>query len=470
MKKSQSYLPRNLRIMLAVVLSTVGVLTTQYVAAASWSAAKVLSNYSLFALPTNTASIAVDGSGNAIAVWVNESNYVVQVASRKLGVWGAAQVLYRPSSLNGETTSDAKVVFGSDGSATAIFASTIPGKIQYCVVGGRVVRCLGPSTSYAKVARLAAGSLTWSKPVNVSAKGIAVANTQLGVDANGNAIAAWTYVESANAVTQLQTAKATANGAWSAPAMRYSGSTLVRPLLAVNENGDAAIAWQERTAGASTYTIRMLASSVSGTDTFLDVATLAAQAWNLRIGIAANNDISVAWDDGYAVRRTQCIASTGCAVAEPVESAPGLVYGTDVYAYAPDMAVNANGDMLVSWVEMNARTGEWKVIAQMRHGADVYYSAEWPVDGQSSVPMADVAISRDAAAGFVGWIDYGSGMVTVAQVDAAQGWLPLARIGSGAWGSQVEMGSGANAQGSAVWVATTATEFKYRVMASSLVF
>jgi len=179
-------------------------LTSTGVAAAAprWINPASLTTVTLFNLPTNNASVAVDPNGNSVAVWINESNYVVQYAQRKNGVWSAAKALYTPSATKNETTSSAHVVMKTDGTASAIFASTTPGVLQYCSAGGRIVRCLVPSKSFAKMATLGVGATAWTK-VNLSAQGILVDDTQIAIDASDNMLASWRYLQSAGLQTQF---------------------------------------------------------------------------------------------------------------------------------------------------------------------------------------------------------------------------------------------------------------------------
>ncbi len=182
--------------------------------AASWSNPTSLTTMTLFGLPTNNTSVAVAPNGDSVAVWINEATNVVQYAQRKNGVWTTAKAVYIPSATKGETTSSAQVVLKSDGTAVAIFASSTPGVRGYCSVGGRIVPCLSPSKSFAKIATLVTGATTWTK-ANLSAQGIIVDDTQIAIDGSDNILASWRYQVSAGQVTQFQTASHTA-GVWSA--------------------------------------------------------------------------------------------------------------------------------------------------------------------------------------------------------------------------------------------------------------
>ena len=453
-------------------------LTSAGVAAAAprWTNPASLTTVTLFNLPTNNASVAVDPNGNSVAVWINESNYVVQYAQRKNGVWSAAKALYTPSATKNETTSSAHVVMKTDGTASAIFASTTPGVLQYCSAGGRIVRCLGPSKSFAKMATLGVGATAWTK-VNLSAQGILVDDTQIAIDASDNMLASWRYLQSAGLQTQFQTASQPVGGSWSTPQTVYSSANgLSFPNLSLGSSGHALLAWQEKLiAGSGTpFSIRAVYRDSAGVwSPVEDAAGLSVQSWTLRSGMDANGLATLVWDNNYSVqlsRRTAINISSPWSAAETLTSVPGTQYGYSgpFAAYAPDLAVSASGDVLVGWLESDTTSGLWTIEAQMLSGAGtVQATTSWSVDPQTGSTYPSVTFSQDGSIGSIAWVDNGTSNANVASFTPASGWGQPLVIGTGLWDSQVALGSGLNANASAVWLTNTATEFKYKYMGSS---
>jgi hypothetical protein len=438
-------------------------------AAPSWSAPKSLASVTLFNLPSNTASVAVAPTGNAVAVWVNEATGAVQYARRSAGAWTSARALYTPSAAKNETTGDARVVMEPSGTAVAIFWSTVPGALQYCVSGGRVVRCLGPSKSFAKVATLAPGATSWTR-LNVSAQGIGVSATQIGIDQSGTAIASWTYLEKAGVRPVIQAVIRPAGSAWSVPQTVYSSANAISlPILSVGPAGDAVLAWQEKPAAAgSPIAIRSLSLSRGAWGLAEDVAAPSGSLWTLRSAIDANGQVALVWDDTYAVRASRRVQGAWSA-PDTLVSAPGRIYayGGPYMAFAPDIAADGLGNFLVAWLETDATTGLWTIEAQLHTALGLVDGASWGVDPQLGSPSPHVTTSSDGSLGMVGWVDNGAGSAFVASHTPAAGWAQPLLLGTALWDSQVMLGSGPASQASAVWLTNTAREFRYTFMGSS---
>lgn len=439
--------------------------------AAGWTTPTQLAGITLTNLPTNTASVAVGPAGDSVAVWINEANYTVQYAVQSAaGVWSAGKALYTASATNGETTSDARVVIGPDGTATAIFASIVPGKIQYCVYGGRVVRCLGPATAYAKIATLAPGATAWTK-ANLSARGIVVASTQLALDQNGRATALWTQVAAAGAPVAIQSSTRETGGTWTAPVDLHSTSNRVGDaVLAVGAGGAAVAAWQESAAVSPTgYSIRSRYSSAPGIwDAAQDVAAgLPTQSWSLRAAVDGDGQAALAWANDYRVQWSNRTATSPWAAPATIRSSPANNYGASgpFAAYAPDLASDAQGDFLLAWLESDMASGLWTVQSQLiRRDGQVLASAteaDW-----LSYPHA--TLGNDGLGGKVGWVNNNDGLAYAASVaPAANAWAGAQAIGPALWGTEVALGSGGTGKASAVLVANTATLYKYKFTGSA---
>ncbi len=439
--------------------------------AAGWTPPTQLAATTLTNLPTNTASVAVGPGGESVAVWINEANYAVQYAVQSAaGVWSAGKALYSASVTNAETTSSARVVIGPDGTATAIFGSIVPGKIQYCVVGTRVVRCRGPATAYAKIATLAPGATAWTK-ANLSTKGIVVDATQIALDQNGRATALWTQVAAAGAPTAIQSSTRDASGTWTAPVDLHTTSNRVsESALAVGAGGAAVAAWQESAAVAPTgYAIRSRYSSGPGIwDAAQDVAAgLPAQSWSLRAAVDGDGQAVLSWSNDYRVQWSNRSATSPWAVPATVRSSPANNYGATgpFSAYALDLANNPQGDFLLAWLENEIASGLWTVQSQLiRRDGQVLASAT----EADSLSYPRAALGNDGLSGKVGWVNNYDGLAYAASVaPAANAWAAAQTIGPALWGTEVALGSGAAGTASAVVVANTATRYKYKFTGSA---
>lgn len=441
-------------------------------AKAAWTPPTALNTFTLLALPTNTASVAVGPSGDSVAVWVNEADSIIRYAIQRNGTWTTAKILFRPNATKAETTADVRVVVGPDGTASAIFSSTIPGQLQYCVVGTRVVRCLGPSTSYAKVATLVPGATAWSKPLNVSPKGGSVSATQIGLDQAGNAVAAWRYEPQSGAPASLQVATQAAGMAWSPAVSLYtSASPWSLPELAVGPRGDVMLAWQEQLGSDQPAVIRTLSKPVQGPwEPVADAAILTGRAWTLHGIVDGLGYAALVWDDDYSIWLVRRGDQHAWGIPEALKSSSGALYGATgpMMAYSPDLAADAQGNLLVSWSESDAPTGMSTVEAQMLLIGGQVRATSWPTgSAYGMVGVAHAAMSSDGSLGLVGWVDQGDSKVRTVAFTPSAGWAkPVAR-GAGLWDTDVRLGCGLGREASIVWLSGTATEFKYRYVGSS---
>lgn len=437
--------------------------------AANWSQPTQLAAMTLTSLPANNASVAVGPNGEAVAVWINEANFAVQYATQTAaGVWSAGKTLYSASVTNGEMTSSARVAIGPDGAATVVFASTTPGKLQYCVSGGRVIRCLGPSTSYAKSATLASGATAWSKPANLSTKGIAVASTQIGLDASGNAVAMWSQVDAAGSPTAIQSSIRPAGAVWSAPQAQHGTSNAVtNALLSVGTNGAAIIAWQEKV-NAESFVLRSRHAASFGVwdGAIDDITTLAGQSGALRGAIDGLGQAALVWDASYGIQLARRTARSGWSIPENIVSAPGNLYGWSgpFASYAPDIAFDAAGNALLAWLETEYSTGIWNVQARtlMTDGREIQSAVE-----ADSMSYPHVAYAPDGRFASLAWVNNFDGIAYAAACMPGSACGVAQPVGPALWGTEVAIGAGNAVKASAIVMTNTATRYKYKFTGSA---
>jgi hypothetical protein len=159
-------------------------------AGGSWSSAVDISAIGGHA---EDPEVAIDPQGDAVAIWtsVEGSEKVVQAASRPTGGdWSAAVGV----SAGGALATRPEVALDAHGDATAVW--------QYYAGGEEVIQS----------ATRHAGS-SWSPPVDVSVTGNGVSFPTVGLDADGDAVAAWIYHDGTNEI--LESASRPAGGSWS---------------------------------------------------------------------------------------------------------------------------------------------------------------------------------------------------------------------------------------------------------------
>ena len=468
-------LPPN-RILLASVLALATLGSTQTLAA-SWPNPATLGTSSLYSMYANNVSVAVGATGNSIAVWQEPATVTLKYAVQRDGVWSAGKTFYTANNSSASTTetlSEPRVVIDNTGTATVLWAST-KRTLQYCVAGGRVVRCY-VSTSVAKAASLAAGTTAWSKPVNVSASGIQVTDAEIGLDQNGNAVALWTYVGNAGAPKALQSATRPAAGAWSPPETLYSSTNSISlSSLSVGATGAAVAVWQEKMANTTNpFVVRAVYKPAMGSTwgSVEEVFQQSAQFFTLHAALDGNGQAAAAWDNNYAVQWAQ--RSNGAWVSEMLVSAPGRVYsGTGPYTVSagPDLAADAQGNFLVGWLENDVAGAGLSIKAQVHqaNGGGVA-SASWAGGGGVS---PRVTMSPDGSLAMVGWIDDSDANAYTASFMPGQGWGQPLLLSTGAsqytavGGTGVALAGGPNASASAVWLSVYNTNAGIKIRGST---
>jgi hypothetical protein len=180
------------------------------------------------------AQVAVDGQGNAIAVWsrFDGTNFVVQAAARAAasrrrrryftpkrgGSFGAPQDL----SAAGQNASFPEVVFDGQGNAIAVWR-----------------RFDGTNFIVQAAVRAAGGS--FGAPQDLSAAGQTANDPQVAVGGQGNAIAVWSRSNGTNDIVQAAVRAGGSFGA--AQDLSAAGQDAHVPEVAVDWQGNAIAVW-----------------------------------------------------------------------------------------------------------------------------------------------------------------------------------------------------------------------------------
>ncbi|HEY1335191.1 MAG TPA: hypothetical protein VGF31_13105, partial [Myxococcaceae bacterium] len=180
-----------------------------------------------------TPQVAVDAAGNAVAVWArsNGSHSVIQGASRAAG---GGWTPVRDISNSEKNAEEPEVVVDPGGRATAVW-SRYDG-FDYIVQSAQ----LAP----------AAGSV-WSEPDDLSEKGESAKEPRVGVDGTGDAVAVWSRLEGTDTIAQA--AFRPAGGGWGgAEDLSEPGGDATEPEVAADPGGGAVAVWSRAVGGMGT--------------------------------------------------------------------------------------------------------------------------------------------------------------------------------------------------------------------------
>ncbi|NTV86391.1 MAG: hypothetical protein HGA21_06585 [Burkholderiaceae bacterium] len=194
-----------------------------------------------------------------------------------------------------------------------------------------------------------------------------------------------------------------------------------------------------------------------------------AQSWTLRCALDANGQAAMVWDNSYTARLARRSPRLGWGAPETLTSAPGRNYGaTGPYAaYAPDLAADDQGGLLVTWLESDVTAGLWTIKAQMHRADGQIQSTSLSSVQQAVASRPHAPLSPDGSLGMVAWVDNGDSMAYSASYTPAGGWAPPLTLGAALWDTEVMLGSGPGANAGAIWMTGDVTRYFWKVMGAS---
>jgi PKD domain len=283
--------------------------------------------------------VAMDAGGDAVAIWFQETGSadVIETSARPAGgSWQAPATLSAASGSNVRP----EIAMDPSGDAVAVWEHLPPGGGQTVVqasempAGGSWQTPLDLSetskSSYAPSVAIdpegdavaawehEAGGLgiiqassrppggAWQTPVSLSQGGESAFDAQAALDAQGDAVVAWTRDDGSSFV--IQASSMPAGGGWGAPAnLSESGRNAFNPSLAIDARGDAVAAWNREELGGEVTqaAVRPLAGgswqtavAVSETNSF----TMGER--NPAAAIDSQGDAVVVWPEGQGGKET----------------------------------------------------------------------------------------------------------------------------------------------------------------------
>ncbi len=265
--------------------------------------------------------VSVDPLGRAVAVWrrYNGSNYVVEAVEKPAGKpWGEPVTV----SEAGQEASQPHVAVDAAGEATVVW------------------RRYNGSDHVVQAAEAPAGE-PWSKPVTLSEAGQETYEPQVAVDGAGNASAVWGYYKE-YLDSFVQVVVRPVGGPWGKPAILSEvGEEVSEPQLAVDAAGGAASVWDSFRYGdcyCVEAAVKPAGEPWGGTDWL-------ASGNHPRVGIDAAGDAMDVWGEysgpGGIVRAALKPAGESWGIAAKVSEANS--------ESNPEVAMNATGDATVVW-------------------------------------------------------------------------------------------------------------------------
>ena len=383
----------------------------------------------------NDPRIAIDGSGNVVAVWLRfdaDSNRIAQSSWSDDGgaSWSAPVNLSDP----GEWAYDLNVVVDGSGVGHAVWSRSDGdnGRVQYTrsVDGGASwsapvnLSTAGGSAGRPQVAVDGSGNLvavwnrsdgnndiiqssrsinsgvSWSTPVDLSLTGQDATNSRVAADGSGTVVAVWMRSDGNEDI--IQASRSTNGGvSWSSPAnLSESDESSNHVRLAVDGSGNAVALWSRDPRGDTiVQSSRLLAGGVSWS-TPVNISTIGLSATTPQIAIDGSGNVVAVWrllDIGGTIIQSSRLVAGGVGWSTPEQLSVFSETGTS--SDNPQVAANGSGNAVAVWQQGNGSN----TIIRFSQSTDGGASWSEPTDlselGQSAItPEVAVDGSGNAVA------------------------------------------------------------------------
>lgn len=305
------------------ITSFLSILLSKSILTASWSAPVYLSS-----IESDQIDLAVNISGNAVAVWqaYDGSNYSIQYAAgSSSGSWSSSGTL----STYGINQQAPEVCMDSSGNAVAIW-STFDG-----------------NNSIIESSSLPSGG-SWSTEVTISNAGENADSPELGMDSFGvvgNAVAIWHRYNGSNFI--IQSATLTSGGSWSAAVnITPSGQDSLVPEVAVDSSGDAVMTCCRYDGTEfTTRSTTALFGQVWSPSNILSTPGFTASA-----PVVAVDGLGNAWVVWSQYNGTNFVIQAAYLPFGLTWLSPVVLSTSGQDSFEPYIAMNTSGNAVVSWI------------------------------------------------------------------------------------------------------------------------
>jgi PKD domain-containing protein len=347
--------------------------------------------------------LAVDSVGDAVALWqqLSSGEYVARASVRvaSSGVWQMPVDLSKPAGSYGGLD----VAVNAAGDAVAVWSrQSEAGNGTDLIV-------------QASVRPAATG--TWGPPADLSLPGGMSAEPRVAIDAAGNILAVWSRRGTAgNALVQSAVRHGLANGWASAINVSKDGQDAGTPRVALDASGNAVATWTRFNGSNWIVQASRRPASLDAWTAAVDLSQPGHDADQTRLAVDARGDVVVGWkrSDGTNTIAQAAVGSTGPGPwGPPIDvSAPGANADT------PVVAIGTGGDAFAVW--QRSLGAKWVVQASVRAAS----SGVWqpPLDLTAPADEFEPQVAVDPGVNAVAvWsrLDGSSGTVQATRLAAA---------------------------------------------------
>ncbi len=321
--------------------------------------------------------IAIDSSGNALAIWI-ENNGLKSRKKSVNGNWSSQTDI-----LSNSGASSPKLVVDPSGNATAIWVengivnvSSMPFNGSWsnpvCLSGagalspqisvdsqGNIATVWSINGLIQSATKLFNGS--WPMvPDTISSAG---SIPQVAIGANGNVVAVWNAVTSG--VYTIYSANKLVNGSWSASqAISSSSYNSIYPIIGVDLNGNAAAAWIQYTGSDINQSYLIIQSATMPMNGSWTLSTVAeggiynsTNPFGRILFDGSGNGIAI-WDissDGYSfsIQASTKLAPNAWGIPQNL--------GCGLYSFAADVSITSVGNIFIAYMYFDPNTASFVI-------------------------------------------------------------------------------------------------------------
>ncbi len=376
----------------AICLCALGWAAPAAQATSTWLAAQTVSN-PLEPVTGTEQTVTMGPRGDIAAVWIDAGGVVAGVRPA-----GASSFSQETVSTPGDAVGYPKVAVNASGTVVAAWADGTAGQYEVAI------RPAGGAFSAPIQAGPTGGSLNLPTSVAIDNAGdVLVGETD---EVAGKDVAAYAWQP--------------AGGSFTTTTIDEPGREANLPVVAVDEAGDAVLAWEERSSASSSSTTiaRAITRPAAGAFGAAQTLTSAAEyAFNITVAVGAGGQAAVAWQRGDTTPPYRIEASTS-AGPQDLLTLPQAISAEGANGEYPAVGVGGNGEVIAAWEQGSAAN---EVASASAGGA-------FTPATQLSATGGDPQIALDAAGdAVIGW---------GAAPEGVQGEYAIVRSAGGALGPE----------------------------------
>lgn len=278
-------------------------------------------------------SVAMDSAGNAVVVWLQSNGSINQIWSSRYiaasNTWSAAASIQSVA----QRSDDVVVSMNASGTAFAVW-SQYDGIANMRVWGNRYV----PGTGWGAAAQVQS-TTQYSSAADVA------------VDAGGNAIATWSEDGGSNRI--LWANRYVAGTGWSGAAVIKSGATYAEPpRIAMNSTGQAVVVWNQSDGNVNNTLNQVWVNRYVPSNGWAGAAQIPGrppdqQTGGVVVAVDESGNAVAVWaqynDVGFQTWGARFNPSVGWGAAAAISGS--------VDAYGHSVATDASGNALAVWIQ-----------------------------------------------------------------------------------------------------------------------